>query len=185
MNDLAPMTLEQLESGLDVIRHSPAQSGTLELIVCRPSIGERAVLTAAELDLVEGLIGDSWRARGNPFNGDAFGHPEMQLNVMNARAIALIAQHKERWALAGDQLYLDFDIGEANLPVGSRVQCGTAVIEVTPVPHTGCKKFLSRFGVDAVKFVNSPEGRALRLRGLNAKVVQRGVIRVGDPVTKL
>ena len=104
---------------------------------------------------------------------------------MNTRAIALIAQTKERWPLAGDQLYIDMDLSDANLPAGSRLQIGSAVIEITPLPHNGCKKFTQRFGLDAVKFVNSAIGKELHLRGLNAKVVQEGSIRTGDIVRKL
>lgn len=109
----------------------------------------------------------------------------MQLNIMNARAIVLVAQSPDRWALAGDQLYIDLDLSADNLPPGTRVTLGSAVIEVTEQPHTGCGKFAARFGTDAVKFVNSPEGKKLRLRGLNAKVVVPGVVRVGDVATKL
>ena len=129
------------------------------------------------LDLSEGLVGDNWKTRGSRRTADGSAHPDMQLNVMNARVIALLAQGVERWALAGDQLYIDLDLSFENLPPGTRLALGSAVIEVTGQPHTGCDKFLSRFGVDALKFVNSETGKALRLRGLNAKVVQAGVIR--------
>jgi MOSC domain-containing protein YiiM len=108
----------------------------------------------------------------------------MQLNVMNARAVALVAHDRERWALAGDQLYVDLDLSTDNLPPGTRLALGTAVIEVTAQPHTGCKKFVARFGAEAVKFVNSPLGKQLRLRGMNARVVRPGVIRAGDVVRK-
>jgi MOSC domain-containing protein YiiM len=109
----------------------------------------------------------------------------MQINIMSARVIALVAMDRERWPLAGDQLFVDLDLSAHNLPPGTRLGIGEAVLEVTPLPHTGCAKFMARFGIDAVKFVNSPEGKELRLRGLNARVVQSGSIRAGDPVRKL
>ena len=185
MEEMRHLTLEELEVGLEEICRAPKDDGTVELIVRRPDFGEREVLTEGTLDLVEGVVGDNWRTRGSSTTSDNSANPEMQLNVMNARSIALLAQEKERWALAGDQLYLDMDLSKENLPPGQRLAVGSAVIEVTPLPHTGCKKFVARFGVDAVKFVNSPEGKSLRLRGLNAKVVQPGVVKVGDKVRKV
>ena len=179
------LTMSELEAGLDRIRQSPADGGVLELIVCRPSVGERNVLGEGHLDLIEGLAGDNWRARGSRQTADGSAHPEMQLNVMNARAAALVAQRKDRWALAGDQLYLDFDLSEANVPPGTRLAIGAAEIEVTAQPHTGCRKFVERFGLDAMKLVNSPVGKALHLRGINTKVVRPGAIRVGDVVRKV
>jgi MOSC domain-containing protein YiiM len=109
----------------------------------------------------------------------------MQLNLMNARAIALLAQEKDRWSLAGDQLYVDLDLSEENLPPGTQLAIGAAIIEVTDQPHTGCKKFMARFGADALKFVNSPVGKGLHLRGVNARVVQPGAIHTGDVVRKV
>lgn len=174
------LTREELEAGLDEIRRSPQDKGVLELIVRRPQTEEREVLAEAGLDLTEGLVGDNWRLRGSSRTADGSAHPEMQLNVMNSRAIALVAQAKERWQLAGDQLFIDLDLSVKNLPPGTRLAIGSAVIEVTAQPHTGCKKFVARFGLEAMKFVNSAVGKQLRLRGLNAKVIRPGVIRVGD-----
>jgi hypothetical protein len=179
------LTMEELEAGLDDIRRSPKDQGALELIVRRPSLGERESLTEGELDVAQGLVGDTWSTRGSRRSKDGLAHPEMQINVMNSRVIALVAQARERWHLAGDQLFVDLDLSGENLPPGTRLAVGAAVIEVTPEPHTGCEKFVSRFGVDAMKFVNSPLGRQLNLRGINAKVVQPGVIRVRDLARKL
>lgn len=179
------LTMTELEAGLDLIRRSPKDEGILEMIVCRPGVDEREVLEEGELHPVDGLVGDSWIRRGSSRTVDGTAHPDMQLNIMNARAIALLAQSKERWPLAGDQLYLDLDLSEENLPAGTRLSLGTAVIEVTAQPHTGCKKFVSRFGLEAMMFVNSEQGKQLRLRGINARVVQGGRIRVGEMVMKL
>jgi MOSC domain-containing protein YiiM len=174
-------TIEEMEAGLAEIRQSPADAGVLRLIVRRPEVDAREVLEEGRLDVVEGLVGDAWsrsRSRGGP-------NPEMQINIMNVRAIALIARSQERWPLAGDQLFVDLDLSADNLPPGARLALGSAVVEITAPPHTGCGKFASRFGVDAVKFVNSAVGKRLRLRGVNAKVVQPGLIRAGDLVQKI
>jgi hypothetical protein len=174
--------MSELEAGLAEIRRSPRDEGLLELIVRRPRTEEREILEQGELDVALGLIGDNWQARGNSSTDDGAAHPEMQLNLMNARAIDLIAGGRSRWHLAGDQLFVDLDLSDANLPPGTRLAIGTAVIEVTAVPHTGCKKFTARFGLEAMKFVNSPVGRELNLRGINAKVVTGGTIAVGDRI---
>jgi hypothetical protein len=179
------LTMRELEAGLDHVRQAPPDGGSLELIVRRPAVGAREILDVAELDAAAGLTGDTWVIRSSSRTAGGQPHPDMQLNVMNARAAALVARVRERWALAGDQLYVDLDLSEENLPAWTRLALGTAIIEVTDQPHTGCAKFVERFGVDAMKFVNSSVGRSLRLRGLNARVVQPGTVRVGDAARKL
>ncbi|MFN8413651.1 MAG: hypothetical protein U0Z26_14800 [Anaerolineales bacterium] len=183
--EIKHLTTEELEAGLEQIRSSPKDNGTLELIVRRPQIGEREALQEGELNIIDGLIGDNWKARGSSRMEDGSAHPDMQLNIMNARTIALLAQQKERWQLAGDELFIDMDLSEENLPAGTKLAIGEAIIQVTAEPHNGCKKFSERFGQDAIKFVNSPVGKQLHLRGINAKVIQNGKIRVGDTARKI
>ena len=179
------LTTEQIETAIPEILRSPKDDGVLRMIVRRPSIDAREVLEQGTLTLDVGLAGDTWHLRASRRTADGSPHPDMQLNVMNARFIALLAQDEARWPLAGDQLYVDLDLSVDNLPAGTRLAIGTAIIEITAQPHTGCQKFVERFGLDAMKFVNSPKGTALRLRGLNAKVVQPGMVRVGDAVRKV
>lgn len=178
------LTTTELEAGLDHICQSPKDAGVLDLIVRRPQAGEREVLDEGELDLHQGLAGDNWTSRRSSRTPDGSPHPDMQLNIMNSRVIALVAGNKDRWQLAGDQLFIDLDLSAKNLPAGTRIEIGSAVIEVTPPPHRGCHKFVARFGLDAMKFVNSAVGRELHLRGINAKVVEPGRIRVGDVARK-
>ena len=185
MEEIKHLSLEELEAGLDEIRQSPRDAGRVELIVRRPRVDEREVLTEARLDLTSGLVGDTWPSRRSRRTPDGSPHPDMQLNLMNARVIALLAQDRERWPLAGDQLYIDLDLSAENLPAGTRLQIGSAIIEVTSQPHTGCDKFAARFGLDALKFVNGPERKPYRLRGINARVVEPGVVRTGDVVRKI
>lgn len=177
-------TADELEAGLASVRQSPTDQGALELIVRRPLVDGREVVGVGELHADAGLVGDTWAVRPTKSTPDGSPHPDKQLTVMNARAAALVAGDPERWALAGDQLYVDLDISMSNLPPGTRLQIGDAVIEITEPPHLGCAKFAGRFGADALRFVNSDAGRALRLRGANAKVVVPGTIRTGDPVRK-
>jgi hypothetical protein len=181
----AHLTLIELEAGLDEIIQSPKQEGRVEMIVRRLGVGEREVLEDAVLDLIEGLIGDTWRTRGSSNTLDGSADPDAQVTVMNASAIALVAGSRDRWPLAGDQLFVDLDLSTDNVPPGTRLVIGAAVIEVTDQPHTGCGSFMRRFGRDATKFVNSPQGRKLQLRGINTRVIQAGRIRVGDLARKL
>ena len=174
-----PSTAE-LDAGLDTVRASPADEGRVVLIVRRPASGEREVLEEATLDVGDGLVGDNWRARGSSRTEDGAAHPGMQITLMNSRAAELFAGGLERRQLAGDQVYVDLDLSEARLPAGTHLEIGTAVVEISAEPHLGCKKFAERFGRDAARFVNLPVGRALRLRGANARVVIPGSVRAGD-----
>jgi hypothetical protein len=185
MNTMKHLTTRELEAGLDEVGRSPKDAGVLEMIVRRPQVGEREILDEGHLDLAEGLVGDSWKLRTSRRTADGTPHPDMQLNLINSRLVSLVAQDRSRWHLAGDQLYVDLDLSEANLPPGTRLSIGSAVIEVTAEPHTGCSKFVERFGLEAMQFVNAPERRHLHLRGINARVVRSGAVRAGEAVNKL
>ena len=178
-------TMAELEAGLDEVRRSPKDEGVLHLIVQRPERGERELAEEGRLDVAVGLVGDNWLTRGSTVTPDGLADPEMQLTLMNSRAADLMTGGRERWHLAGDQLFVDLDLGRENLPPGTRVAIGTAVLEVSAKPHTGCAKFSGRFGTDALRLVSSAMGQELCLRGINTKVVQSGVIRVGDAVRKV
>ena len=177
-------TTAALESGIDHVRRSPADAGRLDLIARRPEVGAREVLEEATFDCLEGLVGDNWRARGSRQTADGSADQDRQLTLMSSRAIALFAGARDRWPLAGDQLYVDLDLGEANLPAGTVLHLGTATIAITAAAHTGCKRFSARFGIDAARYVNTPIGRELRLRGVNARVVVAGTARLGDVIRR-
>ncbi|MDQ3932569.1 MAG: MOSC domain-containing protein [Actinomycetota bacterium] len=176
--------LNVLQAGLARIRRSPKDQGRVELIVRRPAENEREMLAEAVLDCRHGLLGDSWWTRGSSRTRSRGPNPGRQLTLMNARVAALVAGSAERWQLAGDQLYVDLDLSCDNLPPGTRLALGSAVIEVSDQPHRGCQKFASRFGVDALRFVNSDLGNELNLRGINASVVVGGLVRPGDAIRK-
>jgi MOSC domain-containing protein YiiM len=177
---------EELAAGLAEIRDAPADAGTVEMIVRRPAEDEREVLEEARLTLEDGVAGDHWRSRRSRSAPDGSADPDRQVTVMGARVVDLLAGgDRDAWPLAGDQLYVDLDLGLTNLPAGTRLAIGDAIIEVTQPAHTGCAKFSAHFGSAALRFVNSPDGRALRLRGLNARVVRPGTVRRGDPVRRL
>ncbi len=176
---------EELERALSSISGAPKSEGPIDLIVRRPANGERELLDSAELDVDAGLVGDNWKARGCKKTPDGSAHPEMQITLTGKRILDFIARDDARRELSGDQFVVDLDLSQENLPAGARLQLGEAVIEITSVPHTGCKKYVERFGIDALKLVNSPFGKNLRLRGVNAKVVQSGTVRRGQPIVKI
>jgi hypothetical protein len=176
-------TLADLDASLDHVRGSPRDTGTIELIVLRTSEGQRSVVETAELDVAHGMVGDRWATKGSRHTPDGSPNLEQQLTLMNVRAIAAITE-RERWPLAGDQLFVDFDLSEANLPAGTRLQIGEVVVEISALPHTGCAKFSGWYGTDATKWVNTGTGRELRLRGVNARIVRGGVVRRGDSLSK-
>ena len=176
---------EELINRIDYIKAAPKQTGTIDMIVCRPATNERKELSQAELDIKLGLCGDNWLSRGFKKSADGNAHPDMQLNLMNSRAIEVIAKQPERWKLAGDQFFVDLDLSPSNLPPGTQLALGDAIIEVTAEPHLGCQKFIDRFGRDAALFVNSSEGRSLNLRGINAKVIRAGTVSCGANISKI
>jgi hypothetical protein len=178
------LSRERLEAGLDHIRESPQDRGRLVLVVRRPEIGQRDLPEEAVLDLVTGLKGDNWLTRGSSSTPDGSADPDRQVTVINARLAELIADGTERMALAGDQLFLDLDLGVDNLPAGSLLAVGEAVLRVSEAPHTGCAKFLERFGTEALRFVSSRTGRQLRLRGMNTRILVPGTVRLGDLAVK-
>ena len=178
-------TPEDLDAGLAHVLDAPRDDGEIVMIVRRPSEDEREVLDEGAIDLEIGLVGDDWQARGDPRSEDGAANVLAQLTVMNSRVLEVVAGPTDRWPLAGDQLYVDLDLSEENLPAGTRLSLGDALIEVTAKPHTGCTKFIQRFGLAAQRWVNSKTGRKLRLRGMNTRVVRPGTIRVGDRVKKV
>jgi len=181
----AERDITQLEAKFAELDPSPSDTGTVEMIVARPAVDERNIVETVELDTVEGLVGDNWKARGSRHTDDGSAMIEAQITLMNSRVIDLLAGEKTRWSLAGDQFFVDYDLSDENLPAGQRIQLGTAVLEISELPHTGCAKFTERFGSGAIRFVNSPAGRAARHRGLNARVITNGTVNTGDTISKI
>ena len=175
----------ELEAALPHIREAPGSTGTIELIVRRPAEDAREVLDVAEINDAEGIAGDTWNQRSSPTSADGGPHPDAQITIMSARAAAAVIGLMERWPLAGDQIYADLDISHETLAAGTQLRLGDAILEVTAKPHRGCAKFAARFGRDALRFVNTGEGRDLRMRGVNCRVVQPGTVRSGDSITRL
>ena len=183
--ELTHLTAAELTRGLDHVRQSPKDAGTLEMIVCRPAHDERLVLDECALAPETGMAGDHWAKGCWKSLPDGMPDPDVQVTLMNARALALIAQTRERWPLDGDNLIVDLDLSGENLPPGQIIAVGSAVLQITAVPHTGCGKFVQRYGTDARQFVNSAQGKELALRGIYARIIQAGVVRVGDVVRKV
>ena len=179
------LTMEELRAGLPDIRASPADGGELRAIVFRPAHGERRDVESAEISLAGGVHGDHWAKKCWKETEDGRPHPDVQICIMNARSIALIAQERANWPPAGDNLFLDMNLSPENLPPGTRLSLGSAILEITAVPHNGCDSFIARYGRDACVFVNTGEGKQLRLRGIYARVVKDGRVSVGDRATRM
>jgi hypothetical protein len=177
-------TDRDLDRFTDDVRAAPREAGTVEMIVRRPTVDVREIVAEAALDPALGLAGDDWIRRRSRNTPDGSADPEDQLTIMSTRVLAAIAPDRDRWPLAGDQIYVDFDLGEENLPAGTRLAIGDAVVRVSEKPHTGCGKFSERFGSDALRWINGPVGRSLRMRGVNARIERAGTVRVGDSIRK-
>lgn len=185
MSDVWQYSYEELAARLPEMQASPTNRGELVRIVARPGKDHRTLLERSEVTPEVGLPGDRWASTCSRKLSDGRLNPDSQITIMNTRCLAILTEDRSRWPQAGDNLLVDFDLSETNLPAGHRLKIGSAILEITPHPHTGCSKFSARFGVDALKFVNSPEGRRLRLRGLHAQVVQAGTLTVGDCIEKV
>lgn len=178
-------TLEHLQTQLNHIQESPKDTGSVLLIVRRPATEERELISQGRLIPTSGLEGDNWRERGSTSMPDGSANPEAEITLMNVRVIQALTPDETRWALAGDQFFVDFDLSEENIPAGTRLAIGSAIVEVSSLPHNGCKKFSARFGVDALKFISMAENKPLRMRGINAKIIQAGEVKQGDLIRKV
>lgn len=166
------LPLDELERGLAKLA-PPRDSGRLAVIVARGDDGRRETPQRTTLSPEEGVPGDAWRRDG--------GDPDQQLTLMRIDVAELVA-NGQPVSLAGDNLFVDLDLSAENLPAGSRLRVGRALLEVTPEPHDGCLKFRQRFGKDALRLTAHPRFRPLRLRGIHARVVEAGEVAVGDAV---
>lgn len=176
-------TLADFDACLDHVRAAPRDTGTIELLVVRPAVGERAIVDAIELDIDRGVVGDRWVTSRSRHTTDGTPHRDQQLTLMSTRAASAIAE-REQWPLAGDQIFVDLDLSQDSLPIGTQLVIGDAVVEISALPHLGCAKFSKRFGGDATKWVNGDVGKALRLRGVNARIVRGGSVRRGDLIRR-
>lgn len=184
MHQTTHLSETEIMAGLEQVRQSPQDNGSLNAIVIRPATDDRIRLEQCRLSPEGGTEGDAW-AQGCWLSlPDGRPHPDVQICIMNSRMIDLVAGDKDRWEQAGDNLFVDLDLSRENLRAGEQLRIGECVIEITEQSHNGCSKFSQRFGPAALKVVNSPMGKALRLRGIYAKVIKAGDVCVGDLITK-
>jgi hypothetical protein len=164
-------TYRELAQALPALK-TAKDKGAVVMLMARGEGGRREILRQAALEVDAGMPGDAWNRRAGR-------KPDMSIAVMQSDVAELIA-NGQPIELAGDNLYLALDLSTTNLPAGSRVRAGSAILEVTPYPHDGCKKFRARFGDDAVRFTSEPALRHLNLRGIYMRVIEAGIVRSGD-----
>ena len=179
MMDVTHLALDELNLGLERILESPQDAGLVEMLVVRPRSDDRMTPETVEVSAELGVHGDHWSI------GEYRDEPDIQIAIMNSRVLDLVSGDRRRWPLAGDNIIVDLDLSKDNLVPGQKLEAGSAILEITEIPHAGCKKFSERFGPDALRFVNLGQGKDLRLRGVYARVVQPGTIGLGDQVSKL
>jgi MOSC domain-containing protein YiiM len=170
-------SLAELEEGFAKLPAPPPDEGRLRLIVCRHAPGVHEAQDRVRLTPEQGVPGDEWNRRP-PLK------PEAQLTVMR-RDVAELVAHGQPLTEPGDNLIVDLDISSPNLPVGTRLRIGSAVVEVSPKPHDGCQKFARRFGDAALRFVNAPATRHLNLRGIYWRVLEAGEVAVDAAILVL
>ncbi len=155
---------------------SPRDQGRVEGCVLRPAAGERLVAGEIRVTPEDGVLGDAWARSSDRRDGN-------QISLINVHLLRAIAHGDEaRMPLSGDNLQVDLDLSERNLPTGARLWIGDAVLEITPDPHRPCRSFHERFGADAVKKVTRANRTGRRGRGVMARVLRAGTIRVGDAI---
>ncbi len=177
-------TLE-LEQGLPEVLAAPRDAGRLAAIFVRPATNERRSLADARLTPEGGIDGDRWVTDSYYRLTGGRSDPRSQVSLMNVRFLRQIALNEDAICLAGDNLIVDLDLSEANLPAGSQLAIGDEVIiEISELSHTGCSKLEGRYGKEARAFMNNARGKSLHLRGRFARILVGGTIRVGDTVRK-
>jgi hypothetical protein len=179
------VTFDKLQEGLAEISQAPKNHGNIELLVIRPVQYERKVVNEITMHPITGCEGDIWHSKKTSSTPDGKPNPERQVTLINSRVLALLEGAKDTWPKAGDQVYVDMDLSKENLPAGTDLSLGSAIIRVSAQPHNGCKKFAERYGIDATRFVNSSLGKAKSLRGINCYIVKEGIVKMGDTVSIL
>lgn len=155
---------------------SPRDAGRVVRCVVRPSAGERLAPAEVRVTPEGGVEGDRWATA-------AHRRPGNQVSLINVHVIdSLSGGDEARARLSGDNLHVDLDLSEANLPVGTTLTIGEVVLQVSSEPHRPCKSFHARFGKSGAQKVARANRLGRRGRGVMAQVVRGGNIRAGDAI---
>ena len=189
---MSAVSQDSLKKGLDkpinYNQSSPRDNGVVKLLVIRPETHVRTLPNAVVVSVEQGVVGDKWEAECTIKLENGKSNPDLQIAIINTKVIKEIAQSDfdmDRLALAGDNIYADLNLCEENMPVGQQIQIGNTLLEVTPFPHFGCKKFSERYSVEDLKVVNSTAGKPQHLRGIYVKVIKNGSISIGESIKKI
>lgn len=179
------ITRAELDRAWPDIMAAPKDGAAIEMLCLRPAMGERRFVDEIHVTREEGIPGERWLTQ--PWMRLPGGQPDpaIQVSFLQRRVLDLVWRDREGTPHPGDTFVVDMDLSEANLPAGSLLQVGSAVLEVSTVFNNACAKWKKRYGDDALDWVRAYENKEFRPRGVLAKVHRDGVFRAGDRLTRI
>lgn len=182
---LPPITMAELMAALPDVLAAPKDDAPILQLCFRPGYNQRRFPEALELTRARGIPGERFETAPWARLPDGTGDPRIQVSILPRRVLDLVWRDRDGTPHPGDTVIADLDTTEANLPVGTLLQAGTALLRVSDLFNDGCVKWKVRYGRDAKDWIVQPGHEPLRLRGVLCAVERDGVMRVGDRLRKV